>query len=281
VILTDNLSSQVPTAEDVTSARRAERKIYKQVKAKERADEREKLAEAMLDKAAGGTESSTSASTSAKATGTDSTIAGPAAGLADKGAGEKEVVKAGNAQLQPARTRDEAAPQSKSAPSKNSRRAREVAAATARQQQVLAERGEEVKNLEHTQLQREEAFFLVFAIGSLAILPPKPSTGADTPMKLKEVWQAFMSASTSIPQSIPSSSEIRPDNPFLLSYVVYHHYRSLGWVVRNGIKFCVDWVLYKGADGTSNPRGGAGPVGGHAESVHILFLMDSCVTATC
>ena len=37
----------------------------------------------------------------------------------------------------------------------------------------------------------------------------------------------------------------RPDNPFLISYIAYHHYRSLGWVVKTGIKFCVDWLLYK------------------------------------
>jgi tRNA-splicing endonuclease subunit Sen2 len=30
-----------------------------------------------------------------------------------------------------------------------------------------------------------------------------------------------------------------------VSYVAYHHYRSLGWVVKTGIKFCVDWLLYK------------------------------------
>lgn len=30
-----------------------------------------------------------------------------------------------------------------------------------------------------------------------------------------------------------------------MSYAVYHHYRSLGWVVKAGVKFCVDWLLYK------------------------------------
>ena len=47
---------------------------------------------------------------------------------------------------------------------------------------------------------------------------------------------------------------VRPDNPFLLSYVVYHHFRSLGWVVKSGTKFCVDFLLYK-----------RGPVFSHAE----------------
>ncbi|KIJ20828.1 hypothetical protein PAXINDRAFT_66761 [Paxillus involutus ATCC 200175] len=44
------------------------------------------------------------------------------------------------------------------------------------------------------------------------------------------------------------------DNPFLVNYVVYHHYRSLGWVVKSGIKFCVDYLLYK-----------RGPIFAHAE----------------
>lgn len=54
--------------------------------------------------------------------------------------------------------------------------------------------------------------------------------------------------------STPSADLCRPDNPFLLSYIAYHHYRSLGWAVKSGIKFCCDWLLYK-----------RGPVFGHAE----------------
>jgi tRNA-splicing endonuclease subunit Sen2 len=49
---------------------------------------------------------------------------------------------------------------------------------------------------------------------------------------------------------------MRPDNPFLTSYVVYHYFRSLGWVVKSGTKFCVDYLLYK-----------KGPVFSHAECV--------------
>jgi tRNA-splicing endonuclease subunit Sen2 len=60
---------------------------------------------------------------------------------------------------------------------------------------------------------------------------------------------AYTSPLPDLPQEIP-----RPDNPFLVNYIVYHHYRSLGWVVRGGIKFCVDYMLYK-----------RGPVFSHAE----------------
>jgi tRNA-splicing endonuclease subunit Sen2 len=40
----------------------------------------------------------------------------------------------------------------------------------------------------------------------------------------------------------------------MLSYVAYHHFRSLGWVVRAGTKFGVDFLLYN-----------RGPVFSHAE----------------
>lgn len=44
----------------------------------------------------------------------------------------------------------------------------------------------------------------------------------------------------------PNVSEaVAPDHPLLLNYVAYHHYRALGWVVKTGIKFCTDWLLYK------------------------------------
>lgn len=42
-------------------------------------------------------------------------------------------------------------------------------------------------------------------------------------------------------------SLIRPDEvrKFVRHYVVYHHYRSLRWCVRSGIKFGCDYLLYK------------------------------------
>lgn len=166
-----------------------------------------------------------------------------------------------------------------------------VTLATAKQEARIAELSIEIPNLEYTQLQREEAFFLVLCTGSLDVYNKVPSLSSSSasssssssslsprsgkeeeeanPMTLLELWDLFLRAS--LPYSAMLSEmelrsiRIRPDNPFILSYVVYHHYRSLGWVVRNGVKFCVDWVLYKGADGVVNMRGGAGPVGGHAE----------------
>ena len=57
-----------------------------------------------------------------------------------------------------------------------------------------------------------------------------------------------------VPSISPAVTFCRPDNPFFLNYISYHHYRSLGWVVKPGTKFCIDHLLYK-----------KGPVFGHAE----------------
>jgi tRNA-splicing endonuclease subunit Sen2 len=73
-------------------------------------------------------------------------------------------------------------------------------------------------------------------------------------MSLKDIWTAFQTVHLPPSISLPLGWELRPDNPFLVNYVVYHHYRSLGWVVKGGIKFCVDYLLYK-----------RGPVFTHAE----------------
>lgn len=75
-------------------------------------------------------------------------------------------------------------------------------------------------------------------------------------MSLVDIWTAFQSCELP-PQPLNSlglQPKLQADNPFLVNYVVYHHYRSLGWVIKGGIKFCVDFLLYK-----------RGPVFAHAE----------------
>lgn len=82
-------------------------------------------------------------------------------------------------------------------------------------------------------------------------------------MTLQEIWHAFQNAHSVTSLPLIRSPNIPPpnrfDNPFLVNYVVYHHYRSLGWVVKGGLKFCVDYLLYK-----------RGPVFHHAESVFAM-----------
>jgi tRNA-splicing endonuclease subunit Sen2 len=117
-------------------------------------------------------------------------------------------------------------------------------------------------DVEHTQLQPEEAFFLLFALPCLSLqfsdpFAPLPSTSSPPPpLSILQAWSLFLSSSSPAPSAGLSDTRLaRYDNPFLIQYAVYHHFRSLGWVVRSGIKFCTDWVLY----------GPGGPVGGHAE----------------
>lgn len=116
---------------------------------------------------------------------------------------------------------------------------------------------EPIQDLEHLQLSLQEAFFLVWALDCLTILHPETNTS----FTLAEIWNTFQNAH--IPSSVPqlnAPSLPRFDNPFLVSYIAYHHYRSLGWVVKSGIKFCVDYLLYK-----------RGPVFQHAEFAIVVI----------
>lgn len=97
-----------------------------------------------------------------------------------------------------------------------------------------------VLNREHLQLTPEETFFLVYALGVLHVYDPTTHTPLSTPSLLS----LFCSRSSFPPIPITKLS-ITPSTPFLISYVAYHHFRSLGWVVRPGIKFGVDYLLYQ------------------------------------
>ncbi|KAK8041514.1 tRNA-splicing endonuclease subunit Sen2 [Apiospora phragmitis] len=90
-----------------------------------------------------------------------------------------------------------------------------------------------VVDKEHLQLTREEAFFLTFGLGVLKVRDEKSGELLST----QDLQLDFQS-----------------DDPFLVQYAVYHHFRSLGWVVRPGIKFGCDWLLYN-----------RGPAFSHAE----------------
>ncbi|KAF7845996.1 hypothetical protein BT93_L5668 [Corymbia citriodora subsp. variegata] len=102
-------------------------------------------------------------------------------------------------------------------------------------------------NQEHLQLTIEEAFFLTYGLGVLDIRNSEQSKSISTP----DLFNICRRHSYFPPVSI---TQLRPDDPFLLNYAVYHYYRSLGWVVRPGVKFSVDYLLYN-----------RGPVFSHAE----------------
>lgn len=109
---------------------------------------------------------------------------------------------------------------------------------------------EPLVDVEHLQLTLQEAFFLAWNLDCLTITDPH----TNDPMTLKELWTACQVAHLSATISANPDPPRQFDNPFLIHYIVYHHYRSLGWVVKGGIKFCVDYLLYK-----------RGPVFTHAE----------------
>ncbi|CAG8630389.1 9011_t:CDS:2, partial [Acaulospora morrowiae] len=136
---------------------------------------------------------------------------------------------------------------------------------------------------EHLQLTTEEAFFLCFGIGSLDIYdfnkvivsshrlhlsPSLKISKRQNLMTIQECWNEFRIASiahhSTIKDKQPSSNVQSDDplltvngqfdNPFVIRYVAFHYFRSLGWVVGRGNKFGTDFVLYE-----------KGPVFKHAE----------------
>ncbi|KAI5918828.1 putative tRNA-splicing endonuclease subunit Sen2 [Camillea tinctor] len=110
----------------------------------------------------------------------------------------------------------------------------------------------EIVDIEHLQLTLEETFYLVFALGVLTVVNPASGRA----MSAEDLFTLFRQTSYFPPRTV----DLQPDDPFLLHYVVYHHFRSLGWVVRPGIKFGVDWLLYN-----------RGPVFAHAEFALIVL----------
>lgn len=111
-----------------------------------------------------------------------------------------------------------------------------------------------VDNEEHLQISNEEAFFLVYGLGALHIF----DKDRKTVLSPRSLLIRFCHHSYSPPRDM--SLDLKTDDPFLISYVVYHHFRSLGWVVRSGVKFGVDYLLYN-----------RGPVFSHAEFAVVVI----------
>ncbi|KAF9258886.1 hypothetical protein L218DRAFT_934213 [Marasmius fiardii PR-910] len=131
-----------------------------------------------------------------------------------------------------------------------------------------------IQDAEHLQLTLCEAFFLAWNLDCLTIIDPRTVIiilaapfrfsslliiSQHESFTLEQLWTTLQHINLAPP--IPNSPvpPLQFDNPFLVNYVVYHHYRSLGWVVKNGLKFCVDFLLYK-----------RGPVFTHAEFAIVI-----------
>ncbi|OCF32916.1 hypothetical protein I316_05553 [Kwoniella heveanensis BCC8398] len=102
-----------------------------------------------------------------------------------------------------------------------------------------------VEEMEHLQLSLEEAIFLSLGLGVLKILDPATQTYLPPGPALLSLLLTPPSSSLSLTSPLSSSTPMLPDDPLLVSYVAYHHFRSIGWVVKDGIKFCCDWLLYR------------------------------------
>ncbi|XP_051777443.1 tRNA-splicing endonuclease subunit Sen2 isoform X1 [Erpetoichthys calabaricus] len=77
--------------------------------------------------------------------------------------------------------------------------------------------------IEYLQLSLEEAFFLVYALGCLSVYFNKE------PLTILKLWEVFSDA----------------DPNFRPKYMVYHHFRSKGWVPKPGMKYGTDFLLYR------------------------------------
>lgn len=94
-----------------------------------------------------------------------------------------------------------------------------------------------IADQEHLQLTFEEAFFLSYVLGVLEIYHDNTLLH---PVYLLRLFSAY----SEFPLRRSSVHPIAPDDAFMLKYVVFHHFRSLGWVIRPGIKFACDYLLY-------------------------------------
>ncbi|XP_071966281.1 uncharacterized protein [Antedon mediterranea] len=81
------------------------------------------------------------------------------------------------------------------------------------------------KVYEYLQLSLEEAFFLSYGLGCLALKNDKEES-----MNLTDMWKEFCN---------------QQPTTFLGNYIAYHYYRSKGWVPKLGVKFGAEFILYK------------------------------------
>ncbi|EEB08189.1 tRNA-splicing endonuclease subunit catalytic subunit Sen2 [Schizosaccharomyces japonicus yFS275] len=115
----------------------------------------------------------------------------------------------------------------------------------------------EVPKIEHLQLTLPETCFLA-SLGVLKVVLPQTQTKKN----LVQVC-ALISLKASNPvlshDRLDFEGIVEPDNQFLVEFAAYQYFRQLGWVVKMGTKFTVDFLLYR-----------RGPVFTHAELAVVL-----------
>lgn len=96
---------------------------------------------------------------------------------------------------------------------------------------VLVDNGQLIENIEFLQLQKVELFFLVM-LEVVSVKDEKANQIGNPDLSLSQIFGLCC-------------GNPHPQNKFILDYIVYHHFRSLGWCTRSGIKFGCDFLLYK------------------------------------
>lgn len=84
---------------------------------------------------------------------------------------------------------------------------------------------DQYKLLEYVQLSSEEAFYLSYKLNILNVI----SDNCKRTLSVDELWDRLSSDNSN----------------FIARYVAYCYYREKGWVPKSGLKFGVDFVLYK------------------------------------
>ncbi|ODV88130.1 hypothetical protein CANARDRAFT_26286 [[Candida] arabinofermentans NRRL YB-2248] len=87
-----------------------------------------------------------------------------------------------------------------------------------------------IKRMEYLELMPVESLFLLL-LNSIKI--KNPETGSNYTSV-----QLFKKLAT-------QCGSITPDNYFITQFLIYYHYKSLGWCVKSGMKFSSDFILYE------------------------------------
>ncbi|CAH4030017.1 unnamed protein product [Pieris brassicae] len=87
-----------------------------------------------------------------------------------------------------------------------------------------------IKLEEKLVLTKQEAFFLVYGLGCLQVF------NENKLLTVKDCWNLFLEGDTN----------------FISKYIVYHYYRSKGYIVKPGIKFGGDFLIYKEGPGINH-----------------------------
>ncbi len=133
-----------------------------------------------------------------------------------------------------------------------------LATVPATEQREVDGASQNVDDFERLQLSPVETVFLGWSVQCIDCIDSRTSL----PVNMNAVWKYFAldSVTRSLPDPIPSSlsnwvrnssdpwpmcQKLVSQNKFFQRFLSYYHYRRQGLIVRDGIKFASDWLLYQ------------------------------------